>query len=141
MKRNFTVSFFSIFAVLLFVGCSNQAAPPDKFERAVKCRELAEKYLKKEPVVADRGSSLTTYSEVIYSEERKTCLARVSLIFRVGELVSNTEAVVDILTNRNLAVSGKTGNTPVNWYYNDNYVQQEADEQTVKEVMNKLMRE
>ena len=141
MRRNFTVSFLGICTVLLFVGCSNQVEQPDKFERAVKCRELAEKYLKKEPVVSDRGSSLKTVDEVIYSESRNTCLAKVRLIFRVGELVSSTDTVVDILTNRNLAVSGKTGNTPVNWYYNDNYVQHEADEQAVKEVMNKLMRE
>lgn len=138
MKRNFTVSCFGICTVLLFVGCSNQAAQLDKFERAVKCRELADRYLKKEPI--DRV--VTTFSKIIYSESRKTCLAKISELGALnGKMVAN-DRVQDVLSNRILALSGSTMlGKEFHWYYDDNNVQKEASYQEVAEVMDDLMRE
>jgi hypothetical protein len=146
MKRNFTVSFFGICSFILFVGCSNEVEQSDKFERAAKCRELADRYLVKE----EKLFSVRTLHLIVYSEGKKTCLAKVSEILvnkddqmlRKNGQVLMSEKVEDVLTTRVLASSGITINgEESHWYYDDNNVRREAAPHEVREVMDDLMRE
>ncbi len=133
---------YAVLAVTLFGACTNQSTPADKFEQAVKCRELADKYSNPVPPLPESNSIVTTIQEVIYKESRKTCLARVNLVIRIDEtIVSSTDQVRDILTNKVLASSSGIGGHLGHWYYDNNNVQQEADEQKVRAVMDELMRE
>ena len=141
MKRNKVTLVCGVLVATLLVGCADQETPPNKFERLVKCREIADKYSNSSSPSPEENAIVTTVGEVIYKENRGTCFARVNVVIRVGEtVVSSADQVRDILTNKVLASSGNIGGSRGNWYYDENNVEQFADEKKVRAVMDELMR-